>query len=450
MKKLTYLLIGTIVLILLIKIFLLNSIVGFNEAAYGNFANSINNGQIPYQDFFDHKPPLLYYTLALFFKIAGYSVFTIHLLALILNLALFFLMFFITKKIFNTEMALLASSLFLIFSPTSLDTEIPMTFFGLLGIYFYTFKSKRIYLLLAGIFIAFSIWFKQPGVIFFIAILAHQIYLLIKKESKLKDVFKEVYIILAGILIISIPLLSYFIYISGFENFYFAIIKFNALFDGSTSRILQIGKVIELLLGFWPMLALIAFSYKDLFKKQIQQISVILSIILILFFFSSQEIFINHLYQILPFMIILSMFSLKDKKIKNLAIIFLILFLLFNSFLLLEKTARIYRDKPQLQDSEIADFIKTNCSSIFSSDPQYYFTTEKQCTYKICYLAPSVASVFNFSDFCDYAKTQNCLVLSHREKYLGQQAIDCIDNNFILIKRFDNIGESYVDILKKK
>lgn len=458
-------LVASCILIILIsiflKIFLLsNQPLGFDESSEGSIADGINNGKVPYLDFFDHKTPLNHYFLSFIFKIFGESVFSIHLLAFIYFILLLIASFFITKKFFNYKYALIVSAFLCIFISSDLSTEIPMTLFGLLGLFLYSlsFDNKNKLLpIFSGIFLAISCWFKQPGILFLFVVIIHQIYLILRKKATLKKSFKQLYLILAGFLLVSIPLFSYFIYKVGFSKMYYDLVTFNFLFKGSTPRILQIGKLFSFLLSFWILFAIIIYSRKnsetEQGSKQIsKEICFTTSFILILFFLINKEIFFNHIYQLIPFLFILSMFYLsyiKNKETKNLAILFIILFLFSVLFINLESTARIQQSQDLNKQLEVSSYIDSlNSTKIFSSEPQYYFLSNITCNYKVCFLAPSVASVFDFSDFCNYSSTLDYLVFSHREKYLGNENIACINKKFSLIKTFDNIGESYIEIWK--
>ena len=59
-----------------------------DEAGYSVIANEIVDGGYPYLDAVDRKPPLLYWTYAAVFKVAGkYNWVALHVLSLIWTLA---------------------------------------------------------------------------------------------------------------------------------------------------------------------------------------------------------------------------------------------------------------------------------------------------------------------------------------------------------------------------
>ncbi len=464
---LIFILILIILFSISIKIFLLfNQPIGFNEGGLATIARGINGGKKLYIDLFEHKPPLAHYLLSFMFKITRTNTFSTHLLALILDIVLLLSIFFIAKKLYNLKVALLISALYsVLVRGVSYDIEIPMTLFGLIGIFLYiiSFEKKNKFwpLFLSGFFIAVSVWFKQPGIFFFVAILIHQLFLIYKKEIKFKNSLKQFYIIIAGILVLSLPLLSYFIYMAGLHNFLYSIFVFNLKFSGSTSRIFQIGKFIRIFLFYFGIFLAITLSYKkEIFKEEYPRKNLlfgILTIILILFFLVNKEIFYNHLHQLIPFILLLSLSPLYLKpndKTKKLILIILIVFTFSLFFQNLEGAARIYRDKAFNDQSKVGLFIKNNFSknlTFFSDSPQYYFLSDFRPCSKYFLLAPSFNSVFDYSFLCSENSSDiDFMLLTHRKKYLDSKTLLCIKLNFQLIRRFENTGESYVEIWQRK
>lgn len=443
----------TIILSILIKIYLVfNPTIGFDEAGMGYIAQEINRGATPYVDVFDHKPPLNYYPLAFLFNVLGDSSTSIKVLAFFYDIIMLLAIFFISKKILGKELAILASAIYSTFFITSnLTNEVPMTLFGSLGLYFYLKgleSEKKINYIISGILIGGSIWFKQPGVLFFLGIIIHQIYLFYKRETEIKTAIINMFYGLIGILIISIPLLIYFIKKIGLENFYYAIITFNTIFEGSTSHIITIGKLILLTITMFGFLIPLLICGKNK-KDKTYGLFIIYLIILGMFLLLSKEIFAQHLIQALPFVIILSVWALKDyeelisKRIFYSLIIVIILFNMLNFVGEIKKS--------QHNQNELINQIKElvpEGTEIFSDNPTYLFLGRYLTKYKIFYIAPSTTSVFDIQDFCEYSKNIDYMLLTHRKKYLGKENIDCLENNFEIIKKYENIGESNLELWK--
>jgi 4-amino-4-deoxy-L-arabinose transferase-like glycosyltransferase len=448
--------------LVLLKVFeVCSSPFVFNEGVYANAAKSILEGKALYTDVFDHKPPLLHYSLALAFWTLGSSILTIHLLALLFDVLLALVLFLAARRFFELNLALLAPVVFLIFSfPTNLDTEVPMTLFGVLGLclYILSFERKKpLFLFLSGVFQAISVWFKQPGIFFFAAVALHQVYLAIVKEETRKGVVVSLGLVVAGALTASLPLLAYFMLPARVHNFCFAVIKFSLMFKGATGRLPVWGRLAELLLAFWPLLAVILFSYRELLSRnanpiyqRMKEVSLFSAALLMLSFLSYPEIFLNHMYQILPFLILLTLMSVhcwRGGDLKRLAQVFFVFFVLWRTFFDLGEVARARRDQTVEQQKQISQFLLANCSKFFSTDPQFYFMTGVNCDYKVCFVAPSTASVFSFSDFATYATDKDCLVLTWRQKLLGEDNLKFIGKHFTLLKRFDGSG---VEVWKRQ
>ncbi|MBW2977465.1 glycosyltransferase family 39 protein [Candidatus Woesearchaeota archaeon] len=137
--------------------------------------------------------------LGFFWKLKLNPIFFGRLLNLIMSLAIIYLTFYITKKLYNQETALIASilisfsSIFFLFN-YRLYTEIPAVFFALLAFYFY-FKEKYFFL---GLFLAFSFLTKFPALLFFICFMT---IILWKKK------FRKIPFLLYGFVIPVIPYL---------------------------------------------------------------------------------------------------------------------------------------------------------------------------------------------------------------------------------------------------
>jgi len=447
-----------IILFLVLKISLIFSpFIDFDESGLGLMAKAILDGKIPYHDFFDHKPPFAYYSLAIFFKLFGISSQNILVMAFIFDIALILSIFFLIRKLYDSKTALIAAAICSILISTShFNTDIPMALFGVLGIscYLFSFKqNKNLFLFLSGVFIAISLWFKQPGIMFFFAIVVHQLYLYYKKDISFKDSLKSSSIVLLGLLGISLPLFAYFM-IKTSGGFFYDIIIFNVLFKGSTSRLFTMGKLLELIfLNFGYLLAIILFSFPELkAKDEKTSFYLISSILIFLFFAANKEIFSAHLNLALPIVILLVSSSLFHvEKLRKPIMIIIIIFILSLSLLSLESAARTRLSgisNKQVQISSYLTSIPEN-ATIFSDSPEYYFLGNKKVLYKVPGLAPSYKSVFDFSDFCDFANKTDFLIFTHRIAYLPESQRACINQSFTLIKRFDNVAESYVEIYAK-
>src|SRR5882724_11183305 len=89
-----------------------------DEAAYSVVANEIVDGGRPYIDAVDRKPPLLFWTYAAVFEVAGkYNWIALHMLSLIWTLATMAGLYVIAKQLFDRETGLIAALFYSVFQP---------------------------------------------------------------------------------------------------------------------------------------------------------------------------------------------------------------------------------------------------------------------------------------------------------------------------------------------
>ena len=155
-----------------------------DENTYINMGKEVLNGKIPYEDFFFAHPPLQLYSLALIFKIFGSSFLAAKVFSLVVSFASVFLLFFITRELFNEKIALISSILllfwpgFLIFSGQQYGMwEIVLLF--LISVYL-VLKDR---LALAGAVFSFGLFFRYLLILYLPFLL---ILLFLKKKSMTK------------------------------------------------------------------------------------------------------------------------------------------------------------------------------------------------------------------------------------------------------------------------
>ncbi|HEY2103430.1 MAG TPA: glycosyltransferase family 39 protein, partial [Chthoniobacterales bacterium] len=89
-----------------------------DEAGYSVIANEIVDGGRPYVDAVDRKPPLLFWTYAALFKVAGkYNWKALHLLSLTWTIATMAGLYAIGKELFDRETGLVAAFFYSVFQP---------------------------------------------------------------------------------------------------------------------------------------------------------------------------------------------------------------------------------------------------------------------------------------------------------------------------------------------
>lgn len=187
------------------------------EHVYASFL--VYLGKIPYRDFFEHHHPLLWYTFypfMIFFNNSPNIWYAARSYALILLAANIFILIKLGKQMISWDYGLLAAifsvsthCVFIAQTEYRPDTLMMTTF--LYGLYFYFMhlkNKKEITLHLAFIFFLLSVFALQKACLQLVPVALLTIYLLYKKEIKLKTFLKA--LIIPGFLIIAYMLYLYY------------------------------------------------------------------------------------------------------------------------------------------------------------------------------------------------------------------------------------------------
>src|SRR5258708_28632108 len=88
----------------------------FNEAIYSVVANEIVDGGRPYVDAVERKPPLLFWTYAAVFKVAGkFNWKVLHIVALVWTLCAMMGLYVIGRELFDRNVAFIAALFYTLF-----------------------------------------------------------------------------------------------------------------------------------------------------------------------------------------------------------------------------------------------------------------------------------------------------------------------------------------------
>jgi len=146
-----------------------------SEAMYSVVANEIVDGGRPYVDAVERKPPLLFWTYAAVFKIAGkFNWEALHIVALVWTLCAMAGLYVIGSELFDRNAGLVAAFLYSVFQPwwtwknLSFDSEMLMNLpiIWAWAIAFGRGSSRvRPELLLAGALLGMAFLLKQPAAI---------------------------------------------------------------------------------------------------------------------------------------------------------------------------------------------------------------------------------------------------------------------------------------------
>jgi Dolichyl-phosphate-mannose-protein mannosyltransferase len=178
-----------------------------DEAVYSVVANEIVDGGRPYIDAVERKPPLLFWTYAAVFALAGkYNWAALHAVALVWTLGTMGGLYVVGRRLFNRETGLIAALLYSVFQPWA--TANNLAFNGELmmnlplvwawAIAFGPSKSRlRLELFAAGALLCAGFLLKQPAAI---AAVPLGIYLLLPSYRASRGITKTESIIHAVML----------------------------------------------------------------------------------------------------------------------------------------------------------------------------------------------------------------------------------------------------------
>lgn len=164
-----------------------------DEAIYSVVANEIVDGGKPYRDAIERKPPLLFYTYAAVYRIAGkYNWVALHVAALLWTLATMAGLFVIGRALFDTRTGFIAALLYALFQPATsfknlaLNGEVLMNL-PIVWAWAIAFSREgsrvRLRLFISGVLSSMGFLLKQPAAI---AAIPLGIYLLLSayRESR--------------------------------------------------------------------------------------------------------------------------------------------------------------------------------------------------------------------------------------------------------------------------
>lgn len=138
-----------------------SEVIDWDESTFMIIANDFANGNLPYENLWDLKPPLFFIFLGTFYKVFGASLLTTRLFGDLLIFLTSIFIYFILKKTFNNHLSFVGSTLYIFlvsfnFAQPTL-TEYLATFFLLFAVFLINSKIKANYFL-TGFFISLSIF----------------------------------------------------------------------------------------------------------------------------------------------------------------------------------------------------------------------------------------------------------------------------------------------------
>jgi len=285
--------------------------------AYGG--QELLRGKLLYVDFFDHKPPGIYFIYALIFKFIGENTYAIKIIASFVVFLNSCFLFLIAKKNFNKTLALGTMLFYLLtmslpfLQGTYANTEVFMIFFILMANTLIIYSSQKKTFFLAGFALGLATLIKTVaigniGAIVFWCLLFHR-----------KKFLKIIYPLFSGIALPIMSTLFYFVINSALGNFWLANIKYNQVYVSDVTFIQRLFSFPELIfienpgLWIWGFLGIITIIKKNKIKKELWLM--VFNILFNLPLISLMGRKHPHYYiQIVPFLVITTIYYYYHKK----------------------------------------------------------------------------------------------------------------------------------------
>lgn len=407
------------VFLFVLRINLLDLPLERDESAYAYLGQRAAEGLAPYRDFYEMKPPFLFYTYSLLNLIFGYSMEGLRWGALFLSMLMCVGVYLVGRSFFGAKYALIAALVLALFSanPYTMmvfaESELLVMGLALYGIWLLCrllretlgVWPKRWLLITAGVLIGSAVMVKQSGV-FFLGFAAVVLLLLTEGENIREKFFNLIQIGLWFSIGAITPVLICLAIILGFgvwEDFAFWNLEYPSLYTGdqasSEVNLFQASlKSItqhQILLWVWAGAGLLALPLKGLGRKMSMTLGA-LALFSFLTITPGQRYYLHYWIQLLPAVALLCAHlffkleklgenpSLSFAKKSSLPLAFLFLFIgiaLSSTHWLKSDSASLMRNmfsgNPFVEDQLMARIIEAQIKpdetvAVLGSEPQIY------------------------------------------------------------------------------
>ena len=194
-----------------------------DEGAYAYIAQRMLAGELPYRDYFDHKPPAIYFIYAGMFKLFGDSQASIRIFTLVFSLVATLSVFMLGYLLWGGIGGLLSTLIYALFSGgpyiqgTSANTETFMVLPMVLALSCFLVSIRKnvqrewIWLFLAGLFSGLAIMIKQVAVLNFLVLFGFVLYGAVKPYGKFQSaVVRKFLCLILGFMIFPLFFILYF------------------------------------------------------------------------------------------------------------------------------------------------------------------------------------------------------------------------------------------------
>lgn len=409
-----------IIFSLLIRLPYLNVPLERDEGGYAYIAWRMEQGELPYKDVFDNKPPLIYFIYLLIFKVFGHSVKAIHCFLLLWVLAEVFLIYKLCRQLFHEDsLALLAAAIFAFVTSEpgvlgfTANTEIFMLL-PIIGSYVLLLKSEKgqsaKWLAICGLLNGIAFMIKPVGLYNFAGIIIYLSYTTLKDPDQ-KRLRKEVSYLAAGFLMIPVLLLFYFWMKGSVATFLYWAFGYNIDYMAVGGSLLDKEVLITFLRRFFIILKSDLFFYVLCLYAFIScyKIDRRAALLLITWFVmsfigvtSGKRFFPHYFVQLIPPLAVGAAWGMRrllDRKSQalKLSLILLIVFVPLKAnyqylfkYTPKEISSKLYGVNPFAEASEIATYINSQTSpvdtiAILGSEPEMLYYAQRKSASRYIY-----------------------------------------------------------------
>jgi hypothetical protein len=374
----------------------------------------ILNGEVPYIDVWDHKPPLIYFVDALSLLLTPSSLVGIFIIQVIFQIASNILLYFLLRKYIPIPLTLLIICAFSIYC---------LEFSGggnLTGFYALPFQMLMLLLLsrlsknnsiasigfLTGFSFICALMFRQTSISIFIGFAVIALFHFGEIKSNIIQFIEKA---LLGAAIILVPLLLYFGFNNALKNFWDQVFYFNYIYTDVRSLADKIGAVtsgLEALIenGLLPfsILGIFIVCYKIIRRKEhtiLEEVAVVSFVIEWIFLYSGGRPRITYFMSLLPTFIFLSSVSIGvilnriNRRVIEYLFIGICLVLLSYKYIsysnyFLSVSRSMINDKQEMIDFVDEHSIPGEKILVWGAESWIYFHTGRDASSKFIYQYP--------------------------------------------------------------
>jgi hypothetical protein len=238
-KLFTWLAIALIMVALVSRIFLGDIAMTRDEGMYGYLGQLAIRGFIPYVDFYEMKPPALFYLYGLGGTLFGFTDMGLRLFSLLVNAVSCLMIYLILQRHISRLFAFIAVVLFALLSTNpfafgfAMVAEHLVSMFVLVSLYFVQKNNEDAglkYILIAGAAFGLAILTKQTAIIFSLVFLVYFIV-----ERRKKAWLRQTILYAAGVMIPTVVVLLLLGITGSLDEAFYWMIKYPSLYSAAVT-----------------------------------------------------------------------------------------------------------------------------------------------------------------------------------------------------------------------